>query len=310
MPVLALGGLDPAPALDDRGPDQSTLAPVNDHPDKHEPLARHGPALLDQVLGDPPTRLVHHHVLVGDPTGADQAVVGQRHPVAVGTAHDPLCDHAPSERQVVVGDQVGVLAVNGNEQLGIGGVVQRQELVGLAVPGRVDPQLAAVHQLHTTSGQGVVKARDGGLVAGDRVRREHHGVSVADREEAVAAVGQALQGRPGLALRARADHTGACRIQVVDLGIGGQHPVGDPEQAQLTRQGDVAYHRRAHDHQRPPGRRCGVGHLLDPVHVAGERPDDDPPALVGLEDLAQDRPDGGLRGGGARGAGVGRIGQQ
>ena len=170
MPVLPFGGLDPAAALDHRFPDETPLPPVDDDADEDEPLTRHGAALLDQVLGHPTTRLVNHHVLVGNPPGVHEAIIGQRHAVSVGAPQDPVWCHTAPQRQVVVGDQVRVLAVHRYEQLRIGRVVQRQQLIGLAVPGRVDPQLAAVHKLHATPRQGIVQTRDGCLVARNRMR--------------------------------------------------------------------------------------------------------------------------------------------
>ena len=131
----------------------------------------------------------------------------------------------------MVGDQVGVLPVHRDEQVRVGSLVEGQQLVGLAVPGGVHAQLAAVHQLDAPAGQGVVEAGHGSLVAGDGMRGEDHGVPVAHVEESVAAVGHALQGGPGLTLRAGAHHARGDRIQVLQLLVGGQHPVRDPQQA-------------------------------------------------------------------------------
>ena len=100
----------------------------------------------------------------------------------------------------MVGDQVGVLPVHRDEQVRVGSLVECQQLVGLAVPGGVHAQLAAVHQLDTPAGQCVVEAGHGGLVTGNGMRGEDHGVLVAHVKESVAAVGHALQGGPGLTL--------------------------------------------------------------------------------------------------------------
>ena len=83
---------------------------------------------------------------------------------------------------------MGVLAVYWYEQVGVGGVVQGQQLVGLTVPGCVHTQLTAVHQTGAASGQCVVEPCHSRLVARDGMRREHHGVAVPYRHEAVAAL--------------------------------------------------------------------------------------------------------------------------
>ena len=99
----------------------------------------------------------------------DKALIGERHTIPVGATQDPVGGHAPPQRQVVVGNQVRVLAVNRYEQFRIGRFVQLQQLIGLAVSGRVDTQLAAVHQVHTTTCQRIMQTRDRCFVAGNRV---------------------------------------------------------------------------------------------------------------------------------------------
>ena len=79
-------------------------------------------------------------------------------------------------------------------------VVQGEQLIGTAVAARVHADLAAVHELRPTPGQGVVQATDSRLVAGDRMRREDHRVAVTDGHAAVSTLRHEGQGGTGLTL--------------------------------------------------------------------------------------------------------------
>ena len=238
------------------------------------------------------------------------ALTGQLHPVTVGAPKHPVLVHTSTEGQFVVSHQMGVLPVHRDEQIGIGRVVQGQQLVGLAMAGGVHTELAAVDQPGAPAGQRVMQSGHRGLVTGNGVRREHHSVGVAHRHEPVASLPHQVQRGPRLALGAGTHDAGAGRVQVIQVAISDQHLVGDVQQPQLTGQRRVTDHRRPHDDQLAARGRRGVGHLLDAMHMAGERADDDPAALVLIEHLTQHRTDSRLRRRRSGRTGIGRIGQQ
>lgn len=120
VPLPPLVGVHPAAALDERRLGETAPLAIDDYPHQDEPLAGQGAPLVDQVLAQRPTAFIDHHVLVGDPADRLEAVVREPDLVAIGASHDPVGRHPPLQRQPVVGNEVGVLAMNRDEQFRIG----------------------------------------------------------------------------------------------------------------------------------------------------------------------------------------------
>ena len=109
--------------------------------------------------------------------------------------------------------------------------------------------------------------------------------SSCELEEPVLPGGQQGQGRHRLALGAGRDHADLARRAVVDVLDVHQRAVGDVEEAELAGQRHVLLHRAPEGGHLAAAGDGGVGHLLDPVDVAGEAGHDEPPVGPGQEDL-------------------------
>ena len=103
-------------------------------------------------------------------------------------------------RQFRVGDQVAVLAVHGEDVLGLQDVVAVDELTGRGVPGDVHLRVRLVHDVRAELGEPVDHAVHGVLVAGDQAGREDDGVARADLDRVIE-VRHAAEHRHRLALR-------------------------------------------------------------------------------------------------------------
>ena len=158
----------------------------------------------------------------------------------------------------------------------------------MAWPGGVHGGQARVHHFGPRPAQAVDDLADIGLVARYGVRGQHDQVALAHLDPFVLARGHERQGGHGLALRAGGDDANLAGREVERLFDVDQALLGDLQEAQLAGEGDVAPHRtpqRGHVAPRGDG---GVGHLLDPVDVAGEAGHDHPLVPVGIEQAAQD----------------------
>ncbi len=278
--------------------------------DHHALLGQHLAVAEDPVADVADAEPVDVEVAGRDPLHLPHALVGDLHAVAVLAQEDVVVGQAHRPRQGGVVDHVLVLAVHRDEPLGLGDRVVGLELVGLGVAGGVDVLQAGVHDLHAEAHEAVDHLGDVHLVARDRVRAEDDGVVGVQLQELGPLVGHQGQGRHGLALRAGGDHAHLAGVEVAHLVDVAQVGVRDREQAHLPGQAHVLLHRHAEGGHHPVVGDGGVGDLLDAVDVAGEAGGDDPPALVGVEQVVEDLADGGLAAGVAVLVGVGGVGQQ
>ena len=112
---------------------------------------------------------------------------------------------------------MAVLAVHRHEPLRLDDREERLDLLLLGVAGGVHVLDAGVHDLDAEAHEAVDHLADVHLVAGDRVRREDHGVAGAELEPAVLAVGHERQRRHRLALAAGGDHADLAVGEVADV---------------------------------------------------------------------------------------------
>ncbi len=123
----------------------------------------------------------------------------------------------------------------------------------------------------------------------------------------VLAGGQLGQGRHGLSLGAGRDHAHLARLELIDVLDVDHGTVGDVQEPEFPGQGHVLLHRAAQGGHLPPPGDGGIGHLLDPVDVAGEAGHDEPSVRPGQEDPPQRLAHRRLRGGEPGLLGVGGV---
>ena len=177
----------------------------------------------------------------------------------------------------------------------------------LAWPVAWTSSMPGVHDLGAEPHEPVDHLAHVHLVARDRVRREDHGVALADGEPAVLAVGHAGERRHRLALAAGGDHAHVAVGEVADVLDVDDRRLGDVQQPHLAGQPHVLLHRQAERGDLAAEGDGGIGDLLHAVHVAGEAGDDDAAALVLVEQVVEHRADALLAAAVAVAVGVGGV---
>ena len=119
--------------------------------------------------------------------------------ITVGEDEGVAFGHAHTLREAGVGDEVAVLAVDGDEVLGLEDALDDLELVLAGVATDVHVLDAVVEDAGALAEEVVDVAGDGLLVSGDGVGGEDDGVAFGDGDVAVGAVGDAREGARGLA---------------------------------------------------------------------------------------------------------------
>ena len=202
-----------------------------------------------------------------------------------------------------------VLAVDGHERLRTDDVQEREQLVTTAVPGDVDVGIAAVEHLGAAAGQSVDHPGNRLLIAGDRRRRDEHGVALLQLDGPVLARRHQRQRRERLSLAAGRDDTHLGRIHITDLVDGDDLVGGNIECLQGAGDIHVPDHRAAEEGDLPARVDGGVDDLLDPVQVAGETGSNDPAARLG-DDVVEAVPERRLRRYEPGPLGVGAVGEK
>ena len=158
----------------------------------------------------------------------------------------------------------------------------------LAWPGDVDARRPAVQHVAAAAEQVADHAGDRPLVAGDRPRREDHGVARPHGHLAVLVDADEGQGGERLSLAARHEHEDARRGITREQRRVEEGAVRDAQQPQLPRHVGVVRHAPPHERDGAPGAEGQLGHALDPRDGGGEAGDEEPPAGGG-QDLLEGR---------------------
>jgi hypothetical protein len=238
----------------------------------------------------------------------DDAVL-ELHDVAVLADEDVVLQAAGRDRDVAVGPQMAVLAVDRDDVLGLDDVVEQDEVVAAGVTGHVDVGEPLVDHLRAPPRQPVDRAEHGVLVAGDQARGEDDRVALPDLDVLVVAGGHqrlsAEYGSPCCPVEITI-RSGAVVRDVLDLDLELRVEV---EVAEAPGDRHVLDHRPADEHGAAADLGGGVEHLLDPVDVRRERGDDHEP--LGVADLVAQRASDGALGRDVAGhVGVGRVREQ
>ena len=240
----------------------------------------------------------------GWPNAGPLRVDLQRQPVLA--LEDALRLDADRLGQLGVQPDPLVVAVRREHVLRLREVEHQLELLGIAVPRRVDRRVARGQHVGAQVVQPVDGLVHGALVARDRGGGEHHGVAGVQVHVRVVAGGHPPQRRERLALAAGRDHHQLVVGVVLDLLGLHQHPLGHVDVAQPAADVHVLAHRAAHQRHLAAQRGGRVHHLLHAVDVRGEAGDHDP-ALAARERLLQPRAHQRLRQRPARAVGVGGV---
>ena len=206
--------------------------------------------------------------------------------VAVVANHNILAVHAHLESEILVQLEHALLAVHGDEILGLCQRVDDLELLLARMARNVQHVRAVVDDLNALAEELVDDTRDGVLVAGDGARRDDDAVAGADLDLLVLGKCHAVQGGHLLALRAGGDDDllfQRHRLDLVDVDHGVFRRLHVAEV-----HGDFChvFHAAARDGDLAPALRRGVHDLLNAVDVGGERRDDDA-LLAALEQAVE-----------------------
>ena len=112
---------------------------------------------------------------------------------------------------------MGRLAVNGHEGIGLHDGQHELQLLGGGMTGNVNERTTLVVNVGTDLGKLIDDARNRLLVAGDGRGRDDDRVALLNRDGAMVAVGDARQGRQGLALGAGAHQNVAVVGQILKV---------------------------------------------------------------------------------------------
>ena len=252
---------------------------------------------------------VHEHLARSDGAGQLAALGGQLNDPADVADDDVAGLHAHLAGQLGVDLQHALLAVDGDEELGLDQGVDDLQLLLAGVARNVQGALPLVEHLGPLAVELVDDVADGVLVAGDGGGGDDDAVPVLDVHLAVGGEGHAAQSGHGLALAARGDDTHLVLGQGLDLVQVHEHPVGDLHVAQLGGHLHGVFHAPSGD--RHPAAVAGghVDDLLQAVHVGGEGGDDDA-LLTALEQSVEGGAHAALGAGVAGALHVGGVGQQ
>ena len=146
--VFRFGGVHPTPRHDlGTGHDLAGLRVDGDDHDDHAFLGEH-PAVLEHAVADVADDPVDVHVARGHgPALAERAFGRERDDVAVLADDDAVGGHADVAGELRVVNQVPVLAVHGDEPLGLEQIEQELQLFLRRMPRHVHRRRAVVHDL-------------------------------------------------------------------------------------------------------------------------------------------------------------------
>ena len=263
----------------------------------------------DHVAHVADAKAVHQHAARGHLAHDGQAVLAHLDDLADLRDDDVFRPGAQRLGQLRVLPQLRILAVDGQEILGLDQRVQELDLLLAGVAGDVHLAQLAVDDVGPAAVELVDDPRHGLFIARDGVGRENDHIRGADLELAVLAVGHAGQARHGLALAAGGDDENllvGIVFQIIDVDevfLGdGQFPDGHGH----ARDVDHAAPHKAHpaaEHRRR------IHHHLHAVDVGGEHRHDH--AALGLLEHVDERlADLGFAHGVALALDVGRFAQE
>ena len=206
--------------------------------------------------------------------------------------------------------QALVIPVDRHHVARAGQVEHQLQLLLPSVTRGVDRRVGGGHHLGADLEDPVDRLVHRALVAGDRRGREDHRVAGVELDVGMVRVGHAPQRRQRLALAPGRDRDHLVVREGLDLARRDQQPVRSLGDARgSTAMLKFLRIERPTSATRAVELRGRVDHLLDPMHVRGERGDDDPAGAAG-EQLEQRRADARLRRRHPRPVGVGRVAAQ
>ena len=210
-----------------------------------------------------------------DAVGDAHAVRGQLDDRPVLGDHDPLVRDARVARELGVGGEHAVLAVDRHDGSRPHEREERAQLLGARVPRDVHRRDLLVEDLGAVLREPVDRVVDAELVPRDRLRRDDHRVTPLDRDVRVVAVGDARQRGHRLALATGAEDEDAVGRQVHRLLRRDDGVVREVDVAEVPRDVHVLPHGASDDRDPAPVGDRHLGGLLDAVDVRGERGDED-----------------------------------
>ena len=285
-------------------------------------VAGHGQHHHDHALGGQQTAVVEHHgahvahaaavhehLAGGDGGLALHVLGGQLDDGAVVGDADVPGIHAHGLGHPAVDLQHPLLAVEGDEELGLHQRVDDLQLLLAGVAGHVEHVGLVIDHVHALAEQLVDDPAHRHLVAGDGTGGDDDLVAGTHVHLLVGGEGHAVQGAHLLALGAGGDDDLLLRRQALEPVQLHEGVLGHLDIAQVGGDLHDVLHGPAGDGHLPAAGGRGVQHLLDAVDVAGEGGDDD--ALVTAGELPREGVAHGALAHGVAGAlHVGGVGQQ
>ena len=280
-----------------------------DH-DGDEPVVAERAALGQHRVAEVADHAVDIEVVTADGALMLDTIIRQHDLIPVLAQDHSIGRHSHVTGKISVSDKMGVLAVNRHEPLRHRHRVERLQFLLLAVSRGVDVDHPRVEDADAVPSEPVAHGGDRSLIARDRVGTEDHRVVVVELEPLALADRHLGERGPRLALRPGAHDQGLLRIEFVEVFDVAQCPVGDPQDADVPGQLDVAAHREPERDQHPIVLDRGIGELLKPMDMTGERRHDDPTTLLPANQRGQVATDLRLGAGSARRIRIGGVGQQ
>ena len=280
-----------------------------DH-DGDEPVVAERAALGQHRVAEIADHAVDIEVVAADGALMLDTVISEHDLISVFAEDHSISRHSHVAGEISVGDQMRVLAVHRHEPLRHRNRVERLQFLLLAVSRGVDIDHPRVEDPDAVPSEPVAHGGDRSLIARDRVGTEDHRVVVVELEPLALANRHLGERGPRLALRAGAHDQGLLRIEFVEVFDVAQRPVGNPQDADVPGQLDVAAHREPERHQHPIVLDRGIGELLKPMDMTGERRHDDPTTLLPTNQRGQIATDLRLGAGSARRIRIGGVSHQ
>ena len=244
----------------------------------------HNHAVLGQVLAVTQNDATHiaHTVAVHEDTARGDGAVdfggvgGELHDLADVADDDVVGAHAHLHGQLCVALEMLLLAVDGDEELGLDQCVDNLEFLLIGVARDVQGCLTLVDDFGIFAEEFVDHTADGVLVARDGRGGEHHTVTSLYVNLAVGGIGHACQSGHGLALAPRGDDANLVLGQATDMRQIDQRILGYLHIAELRGDPHDVFHAAPSDGDLT-AIACGhVDNLLDAVYVRGEGGHDNP----------------------------------
>ena len=279
------------------------------HDDHHAVLGQELPVVEDHGPHIAHAGAVHKHLSGGNGRLALHVLGGQLDNGAVFSHADAVGIHAHGLRHPLVDLQHPLLAVQRDEEPGLGQGVDDLQLLLAGVAGHMQHVRLVIHHVGPLAEQLVDDPAHRHLIAGNGGGGNNDLVLGADVDLLMGGEGHAVQGAHFLALAAGGDDDLLLGRQALDAVDVHHRALGQLHIPQLRGHLHDVLHAAAGDGHLPPAGGGGVDDLLDAVDIAGEGGDDN--ALFAPSELPDKRlAHGALAHGIARALHVGGVRQQ